>query len=464
MRKDQVYIANVSTFPPRRCGIGSFAKDMIEGILSDPKSRVGNWITYPVVRESGKTRYSARYRMNIGQEIEQDIPDSFDSAARNIVTLARELRDQGTDIGVFLNHEYGIFADHHTRDNAVRFLDILNKGDVASIVVGHTVLTDTSRSDWEQKRNVIVEMIDKADKFICITPYARKALMNPRLYYTSRGSQIKTVSRGKLIDISHGIPEIDIDEDREDLKREYGFINLDGSTKTLFTSAGFLSPSKGLEYVLGGYSRVLKGRDDRDNLVYLIAGETHEEVLRQEGEKYRDSLIELAKREGIRGAVVTREKEGDGVKEKIKDLYGKPLENLRDSNLVFLKAHLSDPELIRVMKMSDFGIIGNLGEEQISSGPGTYWIGMGRITLATESPFFKDMEDQGIGLLVPFGDSPAYEDRMNHVLDLSQADREELEYIASDFGSANTWNVNGLKYLNVMLKIIKHRAGKRSAA
>jgi glycosyltransferase involved in cell wall biosynthesis len=458
MRKDQVYIANVSTFPPRRCGIGSFAKDMIEGIISDPKTRVGEWIAYPIVREPGKTVYPPRYRMHIGQEIHQEDPKSYENAAKKIVGLAKELRDQGTDIGVFLNHEYGIFAEHHTRDNAVRFLDTLNQGDVASIVVGHTVLTDTSKEDWPQKRNVMVEMIERADKFICITPYARRALMNPSLYYLQKDGQKHTVSRGKLIEVSHGIPEIDIEEDREDLKKEYGFVRPDGTPKKLFTSAGFLSPSKGLEYVLEGYAKVLKEREDRNGVTYLIAGGTHEEVLRHEGENYRNSLIELAKRENIKGAVITRE----GNRETITDLYANPLSDITNANLVFLNTHLSDKELIRVMKMSDFGVIGNLGEEQISSGPGTYWIGMGRITIATESPFFKDMEDQGIGLLVPFRDSLAYYDRMNHVLDLSQADKEELEYIASDFGSANTWTINGLKYLNVMLKIIKHKAGKRN--
>ena len=309
----------------------------------------------------------------------------------------------------------------------------------------------------------MVEMIDRADKFICITSYARKALMNPLLYYSENDNQRKTVSRGKLIEIPHGIPEIEVDEDREDLKRKYGFFNPDGTTKTIFTSAGFLSPSKGLEYVLEGYSRVLEERSDRDNLMYLIAGETHEEVLRYEGEKYRNSLIEIAKRKGIKGAVITREKEEGKTVEKIEDLYGKRLKDISSSNLVFLKSHLSDSELIRVMKMSDFGVIGNLGKEQISSGPGTYWIGTGRITIATESPFFKDMEDQGIGLLVPFRDSEAYTDRMNHVLNISKReDKEELEHIASDFGSANTWTINGLKYLNVMFKIIKHKSGKRN--
>jgi hypothetical protein len=113
------------------------------------------------------------------------------------------------------------------------------------------------------------------------------------------------------------------------------------------------------------------------------------------------------------------------------------------------------------MKMGDFGVIGNLGEDQISSGPGAYWIGSSRITIATASPFFKDMEDQGIGLLVPFRDSYAFYDRMSHCLNLSQDDIDELEFIASDFGSTNTWTNVGNRYLNLMEKIIRHKAGLR---
>ncbi|OGJ18221.1 hypothetical protein A3K73_00935 [Candidatus Pacearchaeota archaeon RBG_13_36_9] len=461
MRSGQFYVANISTFPPRRCGVGSFAKDMIESFLNDPRGRVGEWLTYPIVHEAGKTVYPARYRMHIAQEIVQDNPSSYEDAARSIVMLAKELRSQGSDMGVFLNHEYGIFAEYHTQDNAVRLLEILKEGDVASVIVGHTVLTNDSREDWEQKRDVMVRMIQNSDKFICITPSARKALMNPDLYFRVRGGVKEIIPRGKLIDIAHGIPEVDFDKDRNELKRKYGFVKKDGTPRKLATSVGFLSPSKGIEYILNGLSGVLKTRKDRDNILYLVAGATHEEILKQEGESYRESLIKLAKEKNIRGAVITRKKVADRTVDEITDLYGNKLEDLTNVNLVFLNAHLDDRELLGIMKMSDYGVIGNLAEEQISSGPGTYWIGTGRITIATESLFFKDMEDQGIGLLVPFKKGKAFYDRLNYVLDLSPKDREELEHIASDFGSANTWNINGQKYLNVLNKIMIHKAGKR---
>ncbi len=447
METDKFYYINVSTFPPRRCGIASFAKDMMENLDSN------NWIALPIVRKLGCTSYAINHRLHIGPEIKQDCPISYDAGAGFIVDYAKELRSQGGDLGCFMNHENGIFGEDDRQDNATRFLEILNEGKVAVFGVGHTVLYDSKREDFIHKRNVLKNILEKCDKFACLTNSVLDILMDENLYGPKFG-----VSRGKLIHIAHGIPKINILKKRSELKREYDFVTEKGEDKKLFTSIGYISRAKGLEFVIEGLDIVL-GKINGDALVGLIAGGTHQEVLAREGEKYRDELIALAKtKKNIRGAIITRD---DSRKEKITDLYGKTLGNIRGANLVFLNVHLSDDELLRVMKMSDCGIIANLGKDQISSGPGAYWIGSSRITIATESPFFRDMEKQGIGLLVPFSDSKAIADRVQHVISLSEDDFNELEFIASDFGCTNTWSIVGKQYRNLMDKLIRHKAGLR---
>jgi len=453
MEENKVHIVNVSTFPPRRCGIGSFAKDMLENLGND------NWMTCPIVWEPGKTSYHPDHINHILTEIDQNKDDSYDKGAYAVVERIQYLRKHGRDGGCYINHENGIFADQHTRDNAVRFVEILSDAGIATAIVGHTVLYDSNHLDFEQKREVLGGMMKKASKFICLTPSVIHTLTDESKYGERFG-----FGRGKLIYIAHGIPDIHIPEKREELKKEYDFVNEQGKSKILYTSVGYLSRGKGLEYLIEGYSMVLDRREDRDRIAVLIAGSTHPDVLRDEGEAYREELVELAKsKKNINGVIVTRDNEG---KSNITDLYGVKVGDLKGANLVFLNTHVPDSELLRIMKMSDCGIVVNTGRNQISSGPGAYWIGSSRITIATESPFFKDMEDQGIGLLVPFDDPEAIADRMNHVADISMSfdGKDEVEFIASDFGVVNPWSNVGPRYYNLMRKLVQHKAGLRNGA
>ncbi len=448
MPKDKIHIVNVSTFPPRKCGIASFASDMVENLGTS------NWDVCPIVRNPGSTKYDSKHRRHVLTEIDQNDDSSYEQGALAIVNYARELRGQEQDLGVYLNHEFGIFADDHTRDNAVKVLEILRDANIATGVVGHTVLYYDDRSDFEQKREVLGKMIRTTDKFVCLTPSALHRLMDEEIYGSRFG-----VGRGKLVCIRHGIPEIDIPKRRDDLKRDYTFVKENGELKTVFTSVGFLSRSKGLEYAIDGYSQFLGGRRDRNNFLYVVAGGTHEDVKGYEGESYRNELVQRAKNNKLAGAIITRDEEGKG---HITDLDGTKLNDIKNANLVFLNAHLSDDELLMIMKTSDCGVIGNLEKNQISSGPGAYWIGSSRATIATESIFFKDMEEEGIGLLVPFRDSGAIAKSMEHFANLSLKEREDdLEFPASDFGTLHLWSDVGGQYYKLMRKLVHHKAGKR---
>ena len=62
--------------------------------------------------------------------------------------------------------------------------------------------------------------------------------------------------------------------------------------RTVISTFGLLSSGKGIQYVIRALPEVVKQHPD---VLYLVIGETHPEVRRREGEKYRNSLIELIK-------------------------------------------------------------------------------------------------------------------------------------------------------------------------
>jgi Glycosyltransferase len=59
---------------------------------------------------------------------------------------------------------------------------------------------------------------------------------------------------------------------------------------------GLLSPNKGIEYVIEALPAILK---EHPNVVYIVLGATHPNLLSREGESYRLKLERLAEDRGV---------------------------------------------------------------------------------------------------------------------------------------------------------------------
>ncbi len=81
--------------------------------------------------------------------------------------------------------------------------------------------------------------------------------------------------------IPHGIPDVPFSEPLH-AKKKYGF-----GEKAIILTFGLLSPSKGIEIVIDAMPDIIKSCP---NAVYVILGATHPNLLRHEGEVYRESL------------------------------------------------------------------------------------------------------------------------------------------------------------------------------
>src|SRR5690606_9720795 len=71
--------------------------------------------------------------------------------------------------------------------------------------------------------------------------------------------------------------------------------------KLVLLTFGLLSPNKGIEQVLNALPEIL---DEFPDVVYIILGATHPNLLRDQGEAYRFSLERLAKRNKIQRNVI----------------------------------------------------------------------------------------------------------------------------------------------------------------
>src|SRR5260370_12574015 len=63
--------------------------------------------------------------------------------------------------------------------------------------------------------------------------------------------------------------------------------------RTIISTFGLVDPRKGLEYMVEAMLDVVARHP---NALYLIAGQTHPNLLRSQGEQYRNSLIDTVER------------------------------------------------------------------------------------------------------------------------------------------------------------------------
>ena len=148
-------ITLIGTYPPRKCGIATFTKNLSDAIEIDNEANV-NIISMD--DEGSDHLYSDKVIYRIRQNYQQDYIDA-----------ANYLNESDTDICI-LQHEYGIFGG----DNGLYVLTLLHHIQLPVIVTVHTVL---KRPSYMQK--IIMQQIAKSvHKLVVMSKLAVDFLKN----------------------------------------------------------------------------------------------------------------------------------------------------------------------------------------------------------------------------------------------------------------------------------------------
>jgi glycosyltransferase involved in cell wall biosynthesis len=254
-------IAFVGTYPPRRCGIATFTRDLAAG-MNVCADRIR---TVAVAVTDAGGRYD--YAEEVATEIRQGIQGDYRRAAEQLNSSDARL--------VMVQHEYGIFGG----DDGAYVLDLLGALRVPAIVTLHTVLKNPSPS-----QRAIVQQIAKRHTVVVMSEIAAELLA--RRY---------DMPRVMVHTIPHGIPDM-APHDQDKLKAQLG---VDG--RRMLLTFGLLGPNKGIETVIRALPDVVARCPD---LIYFIVGATHPAVLRANGEEYRTSLEREVEQLGVRDHVV----------------------------------------------------------------------------------------------------------------------------------------------------------------
>jgi glycosyltransferase involved in cell wall biosynthesis len=380
-------IAFIASSVPRRCGIATFTADLSGAVRSaDPAVR----IFAAAIDEPGAAR---PYGPEVRWRIRQEEPSTYRDAAVAISA-------SNVDI-VNVQHEFGLYGVWHdgTYDDHLRvFLENCTKPVVSTL---HTVAPKPE--PWALET---VRLISEHSEQVVVMGTTAARLLH----------DVYGISRPAVV-IEHGMPAIE-PRGRHRLKRQLGV-----EERPIVSTFGLVDPRKGLEYVIEAMPEIVARHRDA---LYLVVGQTHPELLKREGEAYRNSLIASAGRLGMR----------DHVK--------------------FVNQYLTQREVVDYLLATDVYVTPYLDPNQITSGTLAYALGAGKAIVSTPYLHAREVLESGRGMLVPFRDSAAIASAVNSILGDPKRKRE-LEMRAYEYGKKMAWPAIGRRVLAMMRDVLDHR-------
>jgi len=257
--------------------------------------------------------------------------------------------------------------------------------------------------DFDPKAIEILKYIaERSENIVIISHAAIDMLKNQGIPYK------------KCVVIPHGCPDIE-KINNASVKDSLGLKGY-----LVASTFGLISSGKGIEYAIQALPEVIK---KEPRIIYLIIGETHPEVRKNEGEKYRNELMKL--------------------------VYDLKIQK----HVRFTNRFLTNRELIKYLQATDIYITPYISPNQISSGTLTYALGAGKAVVST--PYFHALEAlaNGRGVLCKFKDSTSIAEGIIKLLD--ENFRHTIQKRAYKYSRRFLWKNVARKYMNLINAAIR---------
>ena len=332
--KQKAEILFLTSYPPRVCGIATYSSDLIRSVINKFSSSLtikvcalepaGSDYTYPE---------EVKYALNTSE------PEEYKKMATTINA------DDAVKL-VLVQHEFGLF-----RKQEQAFQQFLSELIKPVVIVFHTVLP-----------NPDVLMLQKVS---CMAEACKSIIV-----MTNSSAEILTRTYGipqeKVTVIPHGTHLV-THLSEQFLKEKYGL-----SGRKVLTTFGLLSSGKSIETTIQALPAIVAAIPE---VVFLVIGKTHPEVIKEEGEKYRESLMQ-----------------------KVDQL------SLQD-HVIFIDSFLPTPELLEYLQLTDIYLFTSKDPNQAVSGTFVYAASCACPIISTPIPHAKEILTNDTGIIFEFGNS-----------------------------------------------------------
>ncbi len=245
-------VAFISTYPPRRCGIGTFTQDLLHGLsglygatLSEKTNE--NLQVVALNKVAPITPYPSEVKFEIRDHYKDDYRDAADFLNLSPVDV------------VSLQHEFGIFGGEEG-SHILYLLEHLKKPVVTTL---HTLLKTPSPIQKD-----VLRRVSSLSTLVVVQSKTAVDIL----------TEAYRIPAKKIVMIHHGTPDVPF------IDPAYYKDQFQAEGRWLILTFGLLNPSKGIEFAIDAISTVAK---KFPKVLYLVVGTTHPEVKRHFGEQYR---------------------------------------------------------------------------------------------------------------------------------------------------------------------------------
>lgn len=326
-------IVFITSYPPRECGIATYSRDLIDALRKHIQIPFEPLVC--ALESDGRHAYAPEVRHRLCATSLEDYP-----------RVAEDINADSEIRGVFIQHEFGLFGSEYG-DHLLLLLYHLNR---PVIVTFHTVLPSP---DYQLLKTVRA-ISEAVDKIIVMTNHAADLLV---AYYRIR--------REKIAVIPHGIHKVSKMTSKHSLRRRHGL----PLRAHILATFGFLGRGKSIETALQALPSVI---DRFPDTLYLVIGETHPEIVKREGEAYRNLLNYLVDELGLGGHVR------------------------------FIDRYVPTRELLEYLTLCDMYLFTSKDPNQAVSGTFAYALSCGCPVVSTPIPHAREVLTEDLGILVGF--------------------------------------------------------------
>jgi len=321
----------ITSFPPRECGIATYSQDLINAF----NQKFGQSYKMSICALEANEEHH-QYESKPKYLLDVTIDNSF-------IKLAFQINKDENIRMVLMQHEFGFFAQHEAA--FFHFIHLINK---PIVFVFHTVLPHPD----ENLKILVQEMAAAAPDIIIMTHNAAEILIND---YKIDAQKIKVIPHGTHL-VQHS--------NKYTLKTKYGLTD-----KIILSTFGLLSLGKNIETTLRALPTIIV---EFPNVLFLVLGKTHPNVVAKDGEKYRDKLEALVANLGI------------------------------ENYVQFVNKYLPVNELLDYLQLTDIYLFTSNDPYQAVSGTFAYAISSGCPVISTPIPHAKEVLKDDAGILIDF--------------------------------------------------------------
>lgn len=381
---DHPTICFLGNYPPKECGIATFTQDLSSAINQKFEPKLRSRI---IALNDDANIYN--YNKNVIMEINKDDIDDY-------ISKAKEINENENIKLICIQHEFGIFGGEYG-NYLIPFLELIEK---PVVVIFHSVLPNPNTA------------IQRIVKSLCEKSSASVVMAKKAIEILTRDYGI---DRDKLYFIPHGIPNVPFVSPGLS-KKKIHFEN-----RTIISTFGLLSRGKGIEYMIRALPKLVEKYPD---ILYIIIGETHPVVRKEEGESYRTELMKEIERLGLK------------------------------KHVKFFNKFLSLQEIIEYLSATDIYVCTNLDKNQIVSGTLSYAMGCGKVVVSSPIEYAKEVLSHDRGIVVEEKNPDSYTLAIDAVLSNPNY-KKLIERNAYAYSRSMTWQNVAISYRRLFNKVLK---------